>query len=154
MVTSTARGVLGTYETEITQELAEIGVRAAQAKARALGIPMSVAVVDKAGRPAMFVRGDGRGLFSAEMTQGRAVAAVALRRRTCELGSSPQDAFRMQIYAGLVPSVFAPVPGGTPVAHNGQVIGAVGCGGGTSEQDQECADTGAAAIEAAYARKQ
>jgi len=26
------------------------------------------------------------------------------------------------------------------------VIGAIGCGGGTGEQDQECADAGAAAL--------
>jgi uncharacterized protein GlcG (DUF336 family) len=153
MTTSGVRGVLGTYDTEIDQELAETGFRAAQAKAKEFGVPMSVAVVDKAGRPALFVRGDGRGAFSAEMVVGRTVAAAALRRRTCELGDTPSDHFRMQAYAGLVPGLFAPVPGATPVAHKGQVIGAVGCGGGTSAQDQECADAGAAAIEAAYAKR-
>jgi uncharacterized protein GlcG (DUF336 family) len=29
---------------------------------------------------------------------------------------------------------------------NGAVIGAIGCGGGTGQQDQECSDAGAAAV--------
>jgi len=28
----------------------------------------------------------------------------------------------------------------------GQVIGGIGCGGGTGQQDQECSDAGAAAV--------
>ena len=39
-----------------------------------------------------------------------------------------------------------PQPGALPVIVNGQVIGAIGCGGGTGEQDDECAAAGAAAI--------
>lgn len=153
MVLSLERGVLGTYEMEIDQELAEIGLRAAQGKGKDLGAIVSVAVVDKAGRPALFVRGDGRGAFSAEMVVGRTVAAVAMRRRTCEVGDSAADHYRGLVQAGLVQGPFAVVPGATPVAHNGRVIGAVGCGGGTSAQDQECADAGAAAMEAVYANR-
>ena len=153
MVLKEVRGVLGAYEMEVDQELAELGYRAAQARAKELGAIVSVAVVDKAGRPALFVRGDGRGAFSAEMVVGRTVAAVSMRRRTCEVGDSTADHYRGLVQAGLVPGPFASVPGATPAAHGGQVIGAVGCGGGTSEQDQDCADAGAAAIEAAYAQR-
>jgi uncharacterized protein GlcG (DUF336 family) len=28
----------------------------------------------------------------------------------------------------------------------GRIVGAIGCGGGTGEQDQQCADAGAAAV--------
>ena len=39
-----------------------------------------------------------------------------------------------------------PSPGGTPIKRAGRMIGAIGCGGGTGEQDQQCADAGAAAV--------
>jgi len=39
-----------------------------------------------------------------------------------------------------------PSPGGTPIVLNGRVIGGIGCGGGTGEQDQQCADAGAQAV--------
>jgi len=39
-----------------------------------------------------------------------------------------------------------PTLGGTPIVSGGQVIGGIGCGGGTGQQDQECSDAGAAAV--------
>ena len=39
-----------------------------------------------------------------------------------------------------------PTPGGTPLVRGGRVIGGIGCGGGTGEQDQQCADAGAVAV--------
>jgi uncharacterized protein GlcG (DUF336 family) len=39
-----------------------------------------------------------------------------------------------------------PTLGASPIVRAGRVIGAIGCGGGTGEQDQECADAGAAAV--------
>jgi glc operon protein GlcG len=39
-----------------------------------------------------------------------------------------------------------PSIGAVPVTSGGKLIGAVGCGGGTGEQDHLCAEAGAAAI--------
>ena len=39
-----------------------------------------------------------------------------------------------------------PSIGGAPIVRGGKVIGAIGCGGGTGEQDHECAAEGAAAV--------
>ena len=36
--------------------------------------------------------------------------------------------------------------GGVPIVVGGRVIGAIGCGGGTGEQDHECAQAGADAV--------
>ena len=44
---------------DMTLEMAETAVKAAQAKARELGTPMSVSVVDEAGRLVLCARGDG-----------------------------------------------------------------------------------------------
>ena len=39
-----------------------------------------------------------------------------------------------------------PSTGGMPIKLQGRVIGAIGCGGGTGEQDHECAVAGAKAV--------
>ena len=41
----------------------------------------------------------------------------------------------------ILPSI-----GAVPIVKGGRVIGAIGCGGGTGEQDHECAEAGAAAV--------
>ena len=51
------------------------------------------------------------------------------------------------MFWAMVPAVLAgqvlPSHGGTPIVVKGKVIGGIGCGGGTGEQDQECSDAGA-----------
>lgn len=152
MTTNPNRGVLGDYAPEMTQQLAEVGVRAAQQKAKEAGGTTSVVVVDAAGHLVMFVRADKRGVYSFEMTFGRASSAAALRRRTVELeGLATPINPRWVYYQNLI-QTFVPVPGGCPVAHDGKIIGAIGCGGDTAEQDQASADFAAAEMEKAYAK--
>jgi uncharacterized protein GlcG (DUF336 family) len=65
----------------LTLEVAEKAVKAAQAKAREQGTPMTVTVVDEAGRLVLSARGDGAGFFTPETSRAKAVAAAAFRRR-------------------------------------------------------------------------
>ena len=60
--------------TDLTLDMAEQAVRAAQAKARALRAPMTVTVVDEAGRLVLSARGDGTGFFSPETSRAKAMA--------------------------------------------------------------------------------
>jgi uncharacterized protein GlcG (DUF336 family) len=132
---------------ELTLEKAERAVKAAQAKARELGAPMTVTVVDAGGRLVVSARGDGTGFFTPETSRAKAVAAAAFRRATKEMTNLRESA---PAFWGNVASVLGgqalPSIGGVPVRSGGQVIGAVGCGGGTGEQDHLCAEAGAAAI--------
>jgi uncharacterized protein GlcG (DUF336 family) len=132
---------------EITLEVAEKAVKAAQAKARELGTPMTVTVVDAAGRLIMSARGDGAGFFTPETSRAKAVAAAAFRRATKEMANLRESA---PAFWGNVAAVLGgqalPSIGAVPVISGGKVIGAVGCGGGTGEQDHLCAEAGAAAI--------
>ena len=130
---------------QMTLQVAEIAVHAAQDKAKALGTPMTVTVVDEAGRLVLSARGDGTGFFTPETSRAKAVAAAAFKRPTKELAElAAQGGFW-----ALVPTVLQgqalPTLGGTPIVSGGQVIGGIGCGGGTGLQDQECSDAGAAA---------
>ena len=131
---------------QMTLQMAETAVRAAQDKAKALGTPMTVTVVDEAGRLVLSARGDGTGFFTPETSRAKAVAAAAFKRPTKELAElAAQGGFW-----SLVPSVLQgqvlPTLGGTPIVRGGQVIGGIGSGGGTGQQDQECSDAGAAAV--------
>jgi glc operon protein GlcG len=131
---------------QMTLQMAETAVRAAQDKAKALGTPMTVTVVDEAGRLVLSARGDGTGFFTPETSRAKAVAASAFKRPTKELA----ELVAQGGFWALVPTVLQgqalPTLGGTPIVRGGQVIGGIGCGGGTGLQDQECSDAGAAAV--------
>ena len=70
---------------QMTLQMAEAAVRAAQDKAKALGTPMTVTVVDEAGRLVLSARGDGTGFFTPETSRAKAVAAAAFKRSNKEL---------------------------------------------------------------------
>jgi uncharacterized protein GlcG (DUF336 family) len=107
---------------------------------------MTVTVVDEAGRLVLSARGDGTGFFTPETSRAKAVAAAAFKRPTRELAEmAAQGGFWALVPAVLQGQVLTTL-GGTPVARGGQVIGGIGCGGGTGAQDQECSDAGAAAV--------
>jgi len=131
---------------ELRLEIAETAVRAAQAKARALRAPMTVTVVDEAGRLVLSARGDGTGFFSPETSRAKAMAAAAFKKRTAEFADLVAKGGFWATVPTILQGQILPTLGGAPLAKGGRVIGAIGCGGGTGEQDQECADAGAAAL--------
>jgi glc operon protein GlcG len=132
---------------ELTLETAEKIVKAAQAKARELATPMTITVVDAAGRLVLCARGDGTGFFTPETSRAKAVAAAAFRRATKDMANLRESA---PSFWGNVAAVLGgqalPSIGAVPLISGGKVIGAVGCGGGTGEQDHLCAEAGAAVI--------
>lgn len=132
---------------ELTLEMAEKALKAAQAKARELGTPMTVSVVDEAGRLVLSARGDGAGFFTPETSRAKAVAAAAFRRSTKEMVEAREasPAFWGNV-AAVVGGEALPSTGAVPIFSGAKVIGAIGCGGGSAEQDHQCAEAGAAAI--------
>jgi len=131
---------------DLTLEMAETAVKAAQSKARALKAPMTVTVVDEAGRLVLSARGDGTGFFSTETSRAKAMAAASFRKRTAELADLVAKGGFWSIVPTVLQGQILPTLGASPLVRGGRVIGAIGCGGGTGEQDQECADAGAAAL--------
>ena len=132
---------------DMSLKIAEKAARAAQARARELGTPITVTVVDEAGRLVLSARGNGTGFFTPETSRGKAVAAAAWRRSTKEMAeAAPEYSLFWNALSGLVPGQVLPSTGGVPISVDGRVIGAIGCGGGTGEQDQQCALAGAAAV--------
>ena len=128
----------------LNQVIAEKAVRAALAKAAELGTSMSVAVVDESGTLLYFVKGEATGLHTFETARGKAITAAAFRRPTTEMldGIRNNPAF----WASLAKLEMVPGAGGYPLTRDGVLIGAIGCGGGIGEQDEECAEAGARAV--------
>jgi len=77
---------------------------------------------------------------------GKAVAAAAFGISTRDMveRASVNPAFWSAL-PSLVNGVL-PTTGAVPIKLNGHVVGAIGCGGGTPDQDHECAQAGAAAF--------
>ena len=131
---------------QMTLQQAETAVRAAQQKAKALGTAMTVTVVDEAGRLVLCARGDGTGFFTPETSKAKAMAAAAFKRSNAELSEMAAKGGFWAVVPVVLQGQVLPTLGATPITVGGQVIGAIGCGGGTGQQDQECSDAGAAAV--------
>jgi uncharacterized protein GlcG (DUF336 family) len=131
---------------ELTLETADRAARAALAKAAAMGVAMTVSVVDEAGRLVVVMKGDRTGFLTTETSRAKAVAAAAFRRSTRELAEMQKS---HPVFWGAVPAISRgealPSTGAVPIVVNGRVIGAIGCGGGSADEDHECASAGAAA---------
>ena len=131
---------------EMTLEIADRAARAALAKAAAVGIGMSVSVVDEAGRLVLTMKGDRTGFLTTETSHAKAFAAAAFRRSTRELVEMQKA---NPVFWAAIPALSRgealPSTGAVPILVNGRVIGAIGCGGGAPDEDHECASAGAAA---------
>ena len=132
---------------DLTLELACRAVEAALAHAASFGKPFSVAIVDEAGRLVALKRQDGAGFLPVDTSQAKAVAAASFRRATSDVAAT-RDANPLLWFS--LPSVTAgralPSPGGYPLTRGGRVIGGVGVGGGTPDEDDAIAQAAVRAI--------
>jgi len=132
---------------EMTLDTADRAARGALAQAAAMGIAMTVSVVDEAGRLVVTMKGDRAGFLTIETSRAKAVAAAAFKRSTRELVELQKT---NPVFWSAVPAVSRgealPSTGAVPITAGGRVIGAIGCGGGTPDQDHDCAMAGAAAV--------
>jgi uncharacterized protein GlcG (DUF336 family) len=123
-------------------------IRAAEAKAAEIGVPMVIAVVDSSGVLKAFSRMDGAALLSVQIAQDKAYTAAAF-------GISTDAWFDFikndpPLLHGIVKTprlvVFG---GGYPLAVDGVPVGGIGVSGGHYEQDMVVAQAGVAALETA-----
>jgi uncharacterized protein GlcG (DUF336 family) len=120
-------------------------VQAAIERAKELNIRISVAVCDAGGRLMAFNRMDGSIWAGAYGSQGKAIASVAFGRASGEL----QERAASPIVQGIMAAEgghMIPSQGAVPIVRDGVVIGACGVGGGTSQQDEDCARAGVAKL--------
>src|SRR2546427_12632548 len=105
---------------DLTLQMAEAAVRAAQGKAKALGSPMTVTVVDEAGRLVLSARGDGTGFLTPETSRAKATAAAAFRRSTAELTTLGAKGWGFwQVMPIVAQGEILPTLGGAPIVVGG-----------------------------------
>jgi uncharacterized protein GlcG (DUF336 family) len=128
------------YGTDISLETAKKLIAAVEAEATKHRWKMNIAVVDTHGDLVHFSRMDGAQLASVNISQGKARTAARYRRES--------RVFYNQFETGhpyvstLDPTLIAS-PGGIPLVESGKLIGAIGCSGGTGDQDAAACKAGA-----------
>ena len=129
----------------ITLNQANRVLRATVKKAEEMGIKVSAAVVDVGGRLVAFQRMDGAIWASAYGSQGKAVASAAFGRTSGEMAARADQPTPRGIALAEGGHMIMG-QGAVPLFRNGALVGACGVGGGTSQQDEDCAAAGAAAL--------
>ncbi|CAN8104172.1 unnamed protein product [Discula destructiva] len=132
----------------LTLSGAQAAAAACEAKAKELGVPMNIAIVDSATHLLSFSRMDGAKLTSINIAIDKAFTAAGHRIPTSSykelvwpggaaFGINNTNSGRFNIIGGGVPVV-------SPTT--GEVLGAVGCSTGTPAQDEVVARAGVEAV--------
>lgn len=129
---------------------AEAVLAAAKSKAAAMGLKVNIAIVDDGGHLLAFARLDGARPASGYTALTKAITAATFRQETGPLPpkGEPDLLLNLSLQNAALASggKLTTLKGGVPILVQGQVIGAVGVGGGTGEQDAEIAKAGIQAL--------
>ncbi len=125
----------------LTLEGAQILIDAAVAAAQEMRVPQCIAVVDDACNLLAFVRMDGARVLSVVSAQRKAKTAAVTGKPTGELAADIELKLALATDGDMVN-----LKGGLPVIVKGEVIGGIGIGSGTGEQDREIANAALKAL--------
>jgi uncharacterized protein GlcG (DUF336 family) len=108
---------------------------AAIAYAGKMGVPQCIAVVDDGCNLLAFARMDGARVLSIKSAQRKAMTAATTGKPTGEIHSDIELKLAIATDGAMVNLM-----GGLPVIVDGQLIGGIGVGSGTGQQDREVAN--------------
>lgn len=132
----------------LTLAAAQLAIKVCEAKAKAIGVPMNIAVVSSSTHLLGFAGMDGAKSTSISIAIDKAFTAAGHR--------IPTSAYKEMVWpggaaygiAGSNEGRFMVIGGGVPVlGKNGEVLGAVGCSTGTPAQDEQVARAGVEEVE-------
>jgi uncharacterized protein GlcG (DUF336 family) len=126
----------------MTLEEARGSADKAIAKAREMGVQISLAVVDEFGQLVQMDRMDGASLMSPDIAEAKAVTALNFRRATSLVAQQINPDILRSLQASVHFNILA-AAGGVPIYRDGELAGAIGVSGATGEQDEEAASAGA-----------
>jgi len=128
------------YGESIGLEKAKQVMAAAEAEAKKRNWKMNIAVVDTNGEPVMFERMEGAQIASGTVAIGKARTSARFRRESRAFYNVMEAG---HAYVGTLDPTLVASPGGFPLVENGKLVGAVGCSGGTGDQDAATCKVGA-----------
>ena len=130
----------------LTLQAAKLASAACIEKARAINVPMNIAIVDASTFLLHFERMQGAKLTSIDIAMNKAFTAAGHK--------VPTSAYKDAVWPGGAAfglnnsngGRFMYVAGGIPIKVDGEVVGAIGCSTGTPAQDTEVAQAGIDAV--------
>ncbi|MCY1706603.1 GlcG/HbpS family heme-binding protein [Pannonibacter sp. SL95] len=130
---------------KMTLATAQTIISAALEKADSLSLkPLTVVVLDAGGHMVAMARQDGSSILRPQIASGKAYGALAVGTGSRWLHEAAEKRPHfVQSLNGASGGAIVPVPGGVLVKdQDGEVIGAVGITGDTSDNDEACAVAG------------
>jgi glc operon protein GlcG len=126
---------------QLTYAGAAIAIAAAVAKSREISSPECIAVVDAGGNLLAYARVDGAAVLAAQPAIAKASTSAAL--------GAPTGGIPFEFGANLAFASHGGITnlgGGFPIIYKGELLGAIGVGSGTTEQDVAVAEAGRDAL--------
>jgi glc operon protein GlcG len=132
------------YGVSIGLERAKQVMAAAEAEAKKRNWKMNIAVVDTNGELVHFSRMEGAQIASGSISVGKARTAARFRRESRVFFNAFETG---HAYVATLDPTLVASPGGFPLVEGGKLIGAVGCSGGTGDQDAAICKVGAGIVQ-------
>jgi glc operon protein GlcG len=124
-------------------ETAKQMLEASEAKAKELGLAMTIAIVDDGGHTIALSRMDGIHAGTVEVALAKAKSSVMFKRPTSKFGEAMASG---AIGLLALPHVL-PFAGGLPLIGGGHLVGAIGASGASPDKDELVAAAGLAVLE-------
>ena len=134
---------------EIDLALAIAMIDAAMAKAKEIGAPMSIAVLDHGANLLAFSRMDGAELAGPNLAVDKAYTSVTNRIATADLRERFAPDGDLPGMSANGNGRYIAFAGGIPCWDGDRVVGAIGVSGGSWEEDQVCAEAAIVAYDKA-----
>jgi glc operon protein GlcG len=126
---------------QLTYAGAAVAIAAAVAKSKEISAPECIAVVDAGGNLLAYARVDGAAVLAIQPAIAKAATSAALGAPT---GGIPFEFGANLAFASL--GGITNLGGGFPIIYRGELLGAIGVGSGTTEQDVAVAEAGRDAL--------
>jgi len=105
--------------------------------------PLSIALLDSGGHLKIFASEDGSGIHRGKIAEGKANAALGMGFGTGQFSALVKNNVLPEMFAacinGATQGQFIPLPGGVLIMKNGQIVGALGISGASSNVDESIA---------------
>jgi uncharacterized protein GlcG (DUF336 family) len=131
------------YGMPISLQNANQALEAAEAEAARHGWPEAIAVTDPSGELVAFAKMDNTQNASPKIALRKAATAARFRRDTRTFYNAFETG---HTYSATLDPSLAASPGGYPLVMGGKIVGAIGCSGGSGDQDADICKAGADAL--------
>ena len=118
----------------LTDELCDKLCAAAHEKSKEVGIDISFAVCDENGLPRVYRRYGEALVLSITLVPGKAYTSAVTQCKTKDVAGAAAEGASLMAIQTNDPKITL-VAGGYPLFVNGKIVGGIGVGGGSEEQD-------------------